>query len=243
VVAAAGKESDNIFLLFRNLPGFLKSFTDPEKIASVSSAAIAGGGDLTTVEEGLFISGFLTTSGAGKGADRLFEVAPAECGVHEILPRNTLSYSTVMQRASLAGETVSDPASINATDLALIISPFTGTEVTEAIIPAGDARVSVRLFRMTDPQSAEEVLRQRLTARYRLMGLRENYFIASARDSEGGEESVYRLPFTGVASMLAGTDKGSKGDEWVTFARSYMLFSSSPECWLPFSGSQAARIH
>ena len=229
VVAAAGKESDNIFLLFRNLPGFLKSFTDPEKIASVSSAAIAGGGDLTTVEEGLFISGFLTTSGVGKGADRLIEVAPAECGVHEVLPRNTLSYSTVMQRASLAGETVSDPASINATDLALIISPFTGTEVTEAIIPAGDARVSVRLFRMTDPQSAEEVLRQRLTAKYRLMGLRENYFIASARDSEGREESVYRLPFTGVASMLAGTDKGSKGDEWVTFARSYMLFSSSPE--------------
>jgi len=229
VVSAAGKTADNLFVLFRNLPPFLKSFTDPEDISVISSVAIAGGGDLTTAEDGLFISGFLTTAGAGTGADRLRDVAPAENGVHELLPRNTLSYSTVMRRASLSGETATDPASINATDLALILSPFTGTEVTEGLIAFGEVSVRIRLFRMTDPQSAEEVLRQRLAAKYRSMGLRESHFVASARNSDGAEEVIYRMPFTGVASILAGAEKSRAGDEWVTFARSYMIFSQSPE--------------
>ncbi len=229
VVSAAGKTADNLFVLFRNLPPFLKSFTDPEDISVISSVAIAGGGDLTTAEDGLFISGFLTTAGAGTGADRLRDVAPAENGVHELLPRNTLSYSTVMRRASLSGETATDPASINATDLALILSPFTGTEVTEGLIAFGEGSVRIRLFRMTDPQSAEKVLRQRLAAKYRSMGLRESHFVASARNSDGAEEVIYRMPFTGVASILAGAEKSRAGDEWVTFARSYMIFSQSPE--------------
>jgi hypothetical protein len=229
VVNAAGKGADNLFLLFRNLPGFIRPFTDPEDIATVSSLAIAGGGDLTVAEEGIFVSGFLTTAGAGTGADRLRDVVPAECGVHELLPRNTLSYSTVMRRASLTGETASDPASVTATDLALILSTYTGPEVTEAVIPFGEAEERIRAFRMTDRQSAETVLRARLTARYRTMGLRESHFIASATESDGDEATLYRMPLTGVSVILAGGGKGKTGDEWVTFARTYMIFSSSPE--------------
>jgi hypothetical protein len=229
VVNAAGKDADNLFLLFRNLPGFMKPFIDPEDITTVTSLAIAAGGDLAVAEEGIFISGFLTTAGAAIGADRLRDVVPAECGVHELLPRNTLSYRTVMRRASLTGETATDPASVNATDLALILSPYTGSEVTDAVIPGGDASEQVRAFRMTDRQSAEKVLRERLTAKYRTMGLRESHFIASAMESDGDEATLYRMPFTGVSRILAGAEKSRAGDEWVTFARSYMLFSSSPE--------------
>ena len=46
VVNASGKDADNVYVLFRNLPGFVRPFIDPEDIASVSSVAIAGGGDL-----------------------------------------------------------------------------------------------------------------------------------------------------------------------------------------------------
>ncbi len=229
VVNASGKDADNVYILFRNLPGFLKSFIDPEDISAIASVAIAGGGDLRAAEEGLFISGFLTTSGAGMGADRLRTVAPAECGVHELLPEGTVSYRTVMQRASLRGETASDPASINATDLALILSPFTGTEVTDARVRAGTGEARIRVFRMTDRQSAEKVLRERLIAKYRSMGLRESHFVASVRGPDGVEEVLYKMPFTGVASILSGAGGNSPDDEWVTFARSYMIFSSSPE--------------
>ena len=229
VVSASGRESDNIFILFRNLPRFVQSFIAPDEITAVSSVAIAAGGDLTLKEDGLFISGFLSTAGAGQGVDRLSDVSPAECGVHELLPQGTLSYKTVMRRASLTGDTASDPSSINATDLALALSPFTGDEVTEALITTGEAEEKVLLFRMTDRQTAEAVLRDRLTAKYRSMGLRESHFLASVQTASDEEVVMYKMPFTGVSSILSGKPAAAGDAEWVLFARSYMVFSGSPE--------------
>ena len=228
VVMASGKDADNIFILFRNLPSFLRPFIPPDNITAVATAAIAAGGDIAATEEGLFISGFLTTSGTGTGADMVSEVSPAESGVHELLPAGTLGYTTVMRRASLKGETASDAASVTASDLALILSPFTGSEVTGATVPAGREREKVRIFRMTDRQSAEQVLRKRLTEKYRSMGLRESHFLASAGDADGEERVLYKMPFPGVASILAGESGRRADDIWVTFERSYMLFSASP---------------
>jgi hypothetical protein len=139
VVSTAGREADNLFILFRNLPKFVQPFIAADEITRVSSAAIAAGGDLTSREDGLFISGFLSTAGAGLGADKFRDVAPAECGVHELLPQITLSYRTVMRRASLTGDMTSDPASINATDLARG-GPFTGNEVTTAVLLLPDEK-------------------------------------------------------------------------------------------------------
>ena len=229
VVNAAGREADNLFILFRNLPKFVQSFIAADEITRVSSAAIAAGGDLTSREDGLFISGFLSTAGAGLGADKFRDVAPAECGVHELLPQVTLSYRTVMRRASLTGDMTSDPASINATDLALAVSPFTGNEVTTAVLPSSEGEVKVILFRMTDRQSAENVLRERLTAKYRSMGLRESHFMASVENNGQDEVVMYKMPFTGVASILSGESGAPAGDGWVLFSRSYMVFAGSPE--------------
>jgi hypothetical protein len=229
VVSAAGREADNLFILFRNLPKFVQSFIAADEITRISSAAIAAGGDLTSREDGLFISGFLTTAGAGLGADKYRDVAPAECGVHELLPQITLSYRTVMRRASLTGDMTSDPASINATDLALAVSPFTGNEVTTAVLPLPEGEEKIILFRMTDRQSAENVLRERLTAKYRSMGLRESHFLASVENNGEEEVVMYKMPFTGVASILSGESADTDGDDWVLFSRSYMVFAGSPE--------------
>ncbi len=229
VVSAAGRQADNLFILFRNLPRFVQSFMAADEIARVSSAAIAAGGDLTSREDGLFISGFLSTAGAGLGADKFRDVAPAECGVHELLPQITLSYRTVMRRASLTGDMTADPSSINATDLALAVSPFTGNEVTTAVIPSPAGEEKIILFRMTDRQSAENVLRERLTAKYRSMGLRESHFLASVDNNGEDEVVMYKMPFTGVASILSGEPAAPDGDGWVLFSRSYMVFAGSPE--------------
>lgn len=228
VVSAAGREADNLFILFRNLPRFVQPYIGADELTRVSSAAIAAGGDLTSREDGLFISGFLSTAGAGLGADKFRDVAPAECGVHELLPQMTLSYRTVMKRASLTGDMTADPASINATDLALAVSPFTGNEVTTAVLPFPEGEEKVILFRMTDRQSAENVLRERLTAKYRSMGLRESHFLASVENNGEEEVVMYKMPFTGVASILSGEPASPGGDAWVLFSRSYMVFAGSP---------------
>jgi hypothetical protein len=228
VVNASGKESDNLYILFRNLSGFIRSFVTEEKITPVTSVAIAGGGDLTFKEDGVFISGFLSTAGAGQGADKISEVIPAACGVHELLPQGTLSYKTLMKRAELTGETASDPSSINATDLALAVSPYTGTEVTEALVMTDNKPEKVLLFRMTDRQTAETVIRERLSAKYRSMGLSDSHFLVTAGDAKS-EVVMYKMPFTGVASVLSGKSSVAEDDGWVLFAGSYMVFSSSPD--------------
>ncbi|MCI0522582.1 MAG: hypothetical protein L0Y37_02905 [Bacteroidales bacterium] len=229
VVAASGKEADNMFILFRNLPRVLQSFVSKEDISKISSAAIAAGGDLTAREEGLFLSGFVSTAGAGVGADRLRDAVPAESGVQELLPRGTLRYTTVMSRASISGTATADPSSINATDLALSLSPFTGTEVTTAMLPLTEGAGRVILFRMTDRQAADSVLRERLTAKYRTMGMRESHFLARVKNENGEETFIYRMPFTGVASILSGEASTAGADEWVLFSRSYMVFAASPD--------------
>lgn len=240
VVSASGKDADNLFVMFRNLPLFLKPFVNRDDISAITSVAIAGGGDIKVSEDGLYISGFLTTAGAGLGADRLKNVTPLECAVQELLPQGTLSYRTVMQRASLSGETATDPALINATDMALMLSTFTESEVTDARVPAGTGDARVRIFRMNDPQSAEKVLRERITAKYRSMGLRESHFVASAGNTDGDEAVIYKMPFTGVASILSGEGGSSPDDAWVTFARSYMIFSGSPEALASLKRESAA---
>ena len=229
VVSASGTGSDNLFILFRNLPKVLQSFISADNINSISSAAIAAGGDLTTREDGLQLSGFLSTAGAGTGADRLADVTPEESGVHEMLPQGTLSYRTVMRRAFISGDTATDPLSINATDLALSLSPFTGTEVTTAIIPVSAGEGKAMIFRMTDRQSAETMLKYRLTARYRTMGMRESHFLASIKNESGEEAFIYKMPFNGVASILSGESADPDIDAWVLFSRSYMVFAGSPE--------------
>lgn len=229
VVSASGKEADNLYILFRNLPRVLQSFVSQEDISMISSVAIAAGGDLTAREEGLFLSGFVSTAGAGVGADRLRDAVPAESGVQELLPRGTLRYTTVMRRASISGTVTADPSAINATDLALSLSPFTGTEVTTAMLPLTESAGKVILFRMTDRQAADSVLRERLTAKYRTMGMRESHFLARVKNEDGEETFIYRMPFTGVASILSGEASASGADEWVLFSRSYMVFAASPD--------------
>lgn len=229
VARASGKDADNIFILFRNLPPFLRPFIAPDDITRVTTAAIAAGGDISTTEEGLFISGFLTAPATGTGADMVRDVPPAGSGVHELLPAGTESYTTVMRRASLQGETASDAASVTASDLALILSPYTGSEVTKATVPAGRGSGNVIIFNMNDRQSAEQVLRRRLTDKYRAMGLGESHFLASAGRADGEEKILYKMPFPGVPSILSGVSGRGGDDLWVTFERSYMIFSASPE--------------
>ena len=229
IVNASGKETDNLFILFRNMPKFLQAFIVPDEIAPLSSIAIAAGADIASEDDGIFISGFLSTYGAGQGADKIRVVTPAESGVHEVLPKGTLGYTTVMHKPALTGETAMVPSGINATDISLALSAYTGTEITTALLPTDTVPVKAMFFRMTDRQSAETVLKERLTAKYRSMGLKEKQFISSTAKEDKDQITLYKMPFTGVASMLSGKPSESFKDNWVAFCRTYMVFASQPE--------------
>ncbi len=229
VTSASGEEMENLFVLFRNLPKFLQSFIIPKEISGISSLAIAAGGDVLYRDDGVFISGFLSTAGAGVGVDKIIDIAPAEPGIHEVLPKGTLSFRTIMNRPAITGEASNDAASINATDLALALSPYTGAEVTKATLPFNAETTAAVFFRMSDRQTAEMVLKEKLSAKYRSMGLGEKHFTSTSKNEKDETIIIYKMPFTGVASMLSGESSESGDDKWVTFCRSYMIFADRPE--------------
>lgn len=229
VAGASGKEAENIYILFRNLPRMLQTVIRPEEVMPIVSAAIAAGGDISSDEDGLSVSGFLSTSGPGLGAGRLSVVTPSEPGVHEVLPEGTLSYRTIMSRPALSGTAAPDASSINATDIALALTTFTENEVTVATIRTDTARPKVILFRMTDREKAASILEERLRLKYRSMGLGERHYLSVFRNKNNDEVQIFRMPFTGVAALLSGEATDMITDSWVTFCRSYMIFSSHPD--------------
>jgi len=62
-----------------------------------------------------------------------------------------------------------------------------------------------------------------------LLVLMVNQFMASLKEEEKEKVIIYKLPFTGVASMLSGEPSANVEDNWVLFCRSYMIFAESPE--------------
>jgi hypothetical protein len=58
-VNAAGKDADNLFLLFRNLPGFVRPFIDPEDIATSRHLQLPGAVILPLPKRGFLSAGSL----------------------------------------------------------------------------------------------------------------------------------------------------------------------------------------
>jgi|WetSurMetagenome_2_1015567.scaffolds.fasta_scaffold25512_2 hypothetical protein len=222
-------EHDNIYILFRNLPRFLNGVVNTPEISNLSGVAIAAGGEIDEKEGGLFISGFMATSGSGSGADKIKDIVPVTPGVQEVLPASTRSFTTVMKELLLSGEPVTDPSSITATDIALSLKQFTENEVTMANIETSAGNSNIALIRLNNKAQAEETLLTKITGKYKSMGFDKSNFMAVAKGRDGEDINIYRMPFTGVASMLAQGQKLSFDDNWALFCKSYLIFAPSPE--------------
>jgi len=226
---AFGNTHDNLFILFRNLPKFLSGFINTSEINKVAGVAIAAGGEIDEKEGGFFISGYMATSGAGSGADRIKTIAPLTPGVQEVLPAATRSFTTVMKESLLEGVPAEDPSSVTATDIALSLKAYTENEFTLANVSTSAGNSDIALFRLNNKPQAEELLMTKITGKYRSMGLGQSNFMAVTKGRDGEDIHIYRMPFTGVASMLAQGQKLPFDDNWALFCRSYLIFAQTPE--------------
>ncbi len=229
VAGAFGEESDNIFILFRNLPGFFKGIVDPAEINEIVGLAIAAGGEIDEKEDGLYINGFIATSGSGTGADRVMNITPATPGIQEILPATVRSFRTIMREVMLSGEPATDPVSINATDIALSLRPYTENEITLATLSTTAGNKNAILFRVSNKTAADSVLKERIAAKYKSLGIKsDSYIIKNGESGSGNDMPVYKMPFTGIASILSQGQKLTFSDSYAVFCRSYLIFSDDP---------------
>ncbi|HPT22282.1 MAG TPA: WD40 repeat domain-containing protein [Bacteroidales bacterium] len=226
---AFGNTRDNLFILFRNLPRVLNGVVNTSEINRISGVAVAAGGEVDEKEGGFFISGYMATSGAGSGADRIKDIVPLTPGVQEVLPASTRSFTTLMKEPVIEGVPAEDPSSVTATDIALSLKTYTENEFTLANVETSVGNSDVALFRLNNKTQAEELLMTKITGKYRSMGLGKSNFMAVTKGRDGEDIHIYRMPFTGVASMLAQGQKLSFEDNWALFCRSYLIFAPTPE--------------
>jgi WD40 repeat protein len=226
---AFGNTHDNLFILFRNLPRVMNGLINTEGINKIAGVAVAAGGEIDEKEGGFFISGYMATSGAGSGADKIKDIIPLTPGVQEVLPAETRSFTTVMKESLLEGVPAEDPSSVNATDIALSLKTYTENEFTLANVQTSAGNSDIALFRLNNKTQAEEMLMTKITGKYQSMGLGKSNFMAVTKGRDGEDIHIYRMPFTGVASMLAQGQKLPFEDNWALFCRSYLIFAPAPE--------------
>ena len=229
VSGSFGNEHNNVFILFRNLPKFLNGLIKTDAIGEISGIAVAAGGEIDEKEEGLYISGFISTAGTGAGADKIMKIFPATPGVQEILPASTLLFRTMMGESVLTGEPATDVSAINATDIALALKPFIENEMTVATLQTTSGNKDVALFRLNNKSAAEEALNFKISGKYKSMGLKSNSYRVVTKGHNDEEVIIYKMPFTGVAQMLGQSKKLSFNDNWVLFCRSYAVFAEDPD--------------
>ena len=175
VLLASGKNVDKIFVVFSNLPALLKPLMiSGRKEFSNKITRIAGtaGGDIYISEDGLVLSGYTECPDSSELLYKYKMLPSKDFHTYKILPSATALFETLVL-PSLTLHNVSDTSvSQEAKDLAGKIKPYTGEEITRAIInikgrPVADNtliiyelinRVQVEQLFLEEPGSKNEIL-------------------------------------------------------------------------------------
>ncbi|MBE0674135.1 MAG: hypothetical protein IH591_05700 [Bacteroidales bacterium] len=145
VFQAAGKNEDRIFIIFRNLPKLLSSFTAGRGTPLATSAGKLAGaaeGDVLIRENGLIVSGYIESEDASQSLYRFREIPAISFDSYKILPVATALFETSAMAAFRNTRQVSGTGQEVLPLIASQILPFTGDEVTRALIDIRERPVS-----------------------------------------------------------------------------------------------------
>jgi hypothetical protein len=137
VLLASGKNVDKIFIVFPNLTNLLKPLlTTAKREFSEKVARLAGtaGGDIYISEEGLVLSGYTESTDSSEVLYKYRSLPPREFHTYKILPSSTVLFETMILPSLKLNNKPDTSVSQDALDLAEKIKPYTGEEITRAII-------------------------------------------------------------------------------------------------------------
>ncbi len=224
VLLASGKNVDKIFVVFPNLPDLLKPLlTAGRKKFSAKVARLAGtaGGDIYISEEGLVLSGYTESLDSSDLLFRYKSLSPREFHTYKILPSSTVLFETLILPSITLNNKPDSSVSNEAIDLAGKIKPYTGEEITRAIIdikgrPVNDNtliiyelinRVEVEQLFLEEPGAENEVL----------------YF----EPDDQVKIPVYRTSFKGLIRVLLPGFAPDFNEAYFTFYDNFMIAGNS----------------
>lgn len=228
VYRAAGQNEDRLFVIFRNLPGFLSSFTTGKgKALAGASARVAGSaeGDILIRENGLTVSGYIESTDPDHTLYRLKGVPVFTFDSYKVLPSVTALYeSFALQTFGKKGQVVKGSQQVHEL-LASQIIPFLGDEVTMAIIDIRERAVDnnrIVIYEIRNREHINNVIDNVLRER----GGGADYLNWYSPD-EQTRLPVYRIPSAGLHELLAPGLTDSFNDIYCTLYDNFLITGTS----------------
>ena len=224
VLLASGKNADKIFVVFRNLPDFIRPLLIPgrkELVKNVARLAGTAGGDIYISEDGLVLSGYTESVDSSELLYKYKTLPSRDFHTYKILPSATVLFETLIL-PSLNLHIVSDSSiSQEAADLAVKIKPYTGEEITRAIIDLKGQPVSdntLIIYELTNRVQAEQVFLEEVGAKNEIL-----YF----EPDDQVKIPVYKTSFKGLIRVMLNGFAPDFDETYFTFYDNFMIAGSS----------------
>jgi hypothetical protein len=224
VLLASGKNVDKIFVVFPNLPDLLRPLllyskrSISDKIARLAGTA---GGDIYISEDGLVLSGYTESPDSAELLYRYKTLPSRDFHTYKILPSSTVLFETLILPTLTINPSSDTSITQEAAYLAGKIKPFTGEEITRAIIdikgrPVGDNTLIV--YELTNREQAERVFLDVPGARNEIL-----YF----QPDDQVKIPVYRTSFKGFLRLLLPEFDQEFQDTYFAFYDNFLITGNS----------------
>jgi len=224
VLLASGKNVDKLFVVFHNLPDIIRPMLIPgrkdlsERIAKLAATA---GGDIYISEEGLVLSGYTESTDLSEILYKYKTLPSGDFHTYKILPSATVLFETLIL-PSLNPHNVSDSLiSPGAVELAEKIKPYTGDEITRAIIDIKGQPVAdntLLIYELKNRVQAEQLFLE-------VKGAQDNVLYFEPDDQV--KIPVYKTTFKGFIRVMLPEFAPSFHETYFTFYDNFLISGTS----------------
>jgi len=224
VQLASGKNVDKIFVVFPNLRDILKHILIPgNKIMTDIISRLAGtaGGDIYISEDGLVLSGYTESADSSDLLFKYKSLPSKDFHTYKILPSATVLFETIIL-PSMKLHSVSDTSvSYAAVELAARIKPYTGEEITRAIVdikgqPVADNTLII--YELTNRDQVEQLFLETPGAKNDIL-----YFTPD----DQVKIPVYKTSFKGLIRIFLPGFAPFFNESYFTFYDNFMIAGNS----------------
>ena len=228
VFEAAGRNEDRLFVLFRNLPPLIKSLTSGkgDRLSDqVGMLAGTGEGDLLIREDGVIVSGYLESVATAEALHKYRNQSAISFDSYKILPSNTAFFKTsafsAVKNAAQVSATATEPINLIASQ----IFPFTGDEVTHALLDIKGRPAKENMILAYEIRNSDHIEKAIAAVLNVSSGNDENIIWFSPDDQT--RIPVYKAPSAGLHSQLVPGFASGLDDIYYVFYDNFLITGSS----------------
>ena len=224
VLLASGKNADKIFLVFPNLPYLIDPLLKSGKkdlTALITRLAGTAGGDIYISEEGLVVSGYTESTDSTEILYKHKLLSSKDFHTYKILPSATVLFETLSMSSFDIHNVPDSSVSQEAKDLAVLIRPYTGEEITRAIIDIKGSDVGKNeliIYELNNRVQAEQIFLEQPGSANEIL-----YF----QPDDQIKIPVYKTSFKGLIRVLLPSFAPAFNEEYFAFYDNYMVSGNS----------------